>query len=80
MAQRGRRGARAGASDVARLIDEGKEKGYVYRDDLEATTKHTGLTGSELEALEGMPRASHVETVDSAENVSLSYQSLCLYE
>jgi len=79
MAQRGRRGARAGASDVARLIDEGKEKGYIYRDDLEEA-EHAGLAESDLEALEGTLRASHVETVDSAEEARQHEQDDALEE
>ncbi len=79
MAQRGRRGSRDGASDAARLIDEGKETGYVYRDDLEAA-EHVGLAGSEREALEGTLRASHVETVDSAEEARQHEQDDALEE
>ncbi len=80
MAQRGRRGARDGASDVERLIDEGKETGYVYRDDRETAAKHAGLVGSDLEALEGTLQASHVETVDSAEDARQHEQDDALEE
>ncbi len=80
MAQRGRRGARDGASDVGQVIDEGKEKGYVYRDDLDAVAEHAGLRGSELEALEGTLRASNVETVDSLEEARQHEQDDALEE
>jgi len=80
MAQRGWRDAKDGASDVGRLIDEGKETSYVYRDDLEAAAGHAGLMESELETLEGTLRASHVETVDSAEDARRHEQDDALEE
>ena len=58
------------ASDVAQLIEQGQEKGYVRRDDMEQwAAEHDGLTKGDLGAVEEALLDSHIEVVDDAEEI-----------
>src|SRR5579875_52469 len=54
-------------SDVATFVEQGRENGYVRREDLDALGERGDLSGPELEAIATGLLDANVEVVDSAE-------------